>query len=100
MAKDGADVVVGYVEPHSRPDTQALVLGLDVLPRREGSHRGMKFLDFDLDAALARRPQVLLLDELAHTNAPGARHSKRWQDVVELLDAGIDVCTTINVKPE
>jgi two-component system sensor histidine kinase KdpD len=98
MAKDGADVVVGYVEPHSRPDTQALVLGLDVLPRREGSHRGMKFLDFDLDAALARRPQVLLLDELAHTNAPGARHSKRWQDVVELLDAGIDVCTTINVQ--
>lgn len=98
LAKDGMDVVVGYVEPHSRPETQALVLGLDVLPRREVAHRGTKLLEFSLEEALARRPQLLLVDELAHTNAPGMVHAKRWQDVTQLLDAGIDVYTTLNVQ--
>lgn len=98
LAKQGIDVVVGYVEPHVRPDTQALVLGLDVLPRRSLEYRGRTITEFDLDAALARRPQLLLVDELAHTNAPGATHAKRWQDVEQLLDAGIDVYTTLNVQ--
>lgn len=98
LAKDGLDVVVGYVEPHSRPETQALVLGLDILPREEVVYRGTRLLDFSLDAALARGPQLLLVDELAHTNAPGMVHAKRWQDVLQLLDAGIDVYTTLNVQ--
>ena len=96
--KEGADVVVGYIEPHARSDTQALVLGLDVLPRREVEYRGAKLYDFDLDAALALRPQLLIVDELAHTNSPGSAHAKRWQDVEQLLDAGIDVYTTLNVQ--
>lgn len=98
LAKQGVDVVVGYVEPHVRPDTQALVLGLDVLPRRSLEYRGRTITEFDLDAALARRPQLLLVDELAHTNAPGTTHAKRWQDVEQLLAAGIDVYTTLNVQ--
>jgi two-component system sensor histidine kinase KdpD len=98
LAKDGLDVVVGYVEPHCRPETQALVLGLDLLPRQEVSYRGTKLREFNLDAALAHRPQLLLVDELAHTNAPGMVHAKRWQDVMQLLDAGIDVYTTLNVQ--
>ncbi|NUQ64765.1 MAG: sensor histidine kinase KdpD [Pirellulales bacterium] len=98
FAKEGMDVVVGYVEPHARPETQALVLGLDVLARLEVNHRGAKLLEFDLNAALARRPQLILVDELAHTNAPGVTHTKRWQDVLQLLDAGIDVYTTLNVQ--
>jgi two-component system sensor histidine kinase KdpD len=89
---------VGYVEPHVRPETQALVLGLDMLARREVDYRGTKLLDFDLEAALARRPQLILVDELAHTNAQGLTHAKRWQDVKRLLDAGIDVYTTLNVQ--
>lgn len=98
LAKDGVDVVVGYVEPHSRPETQALVLGLEMLPRREVHYRGTKLYEFDLEAALAERPQLLLVDELAHTNAPGVTHAKRWQDVMQLLDAGVDVYTTLNVQ--
>jgi two-component system sensor histidine kinase KdpD len=98
VAKDGMDVVVGYVEPHSRPETQALVLGLDVLPRQEVNYRGAKLLEFNVEAALARRPQLLLVDELAHTNAPGMVHAKRWQDVVQVLEAGIDIYTTLNVQ--
>src|SRR6516165_290994 len=97
-AKAGADVVIGYVEPHVRPDTQALVLGLDLLPRRQVDYRGTALQEFDLEAALQRRPQVLVVDELAHTNAPGVTHAKRWQDVQELLAAGIDVYTTLNVQ--
>src|SRR5262249_48936653 len=97
-AKDGSDVVVGYIEPHVRPDTQALVLGLDLLPRRQVEYRGTALQEFDLEAALERRPQLLLVDELAHTNAPGVTHAKRWQDVQELLAAGIDVYTTLNVQ--
>ena len=96
--KEGVDVVVGYVEPHARPETQALVLGLDVLPRRSVEHGGMVVQEFDLAAALARRPQVILVDELAHTNAEGSTHAKRWQDVEDLLAAGINVYTTLNVQ--
>ncbi len=98
QAKEGVDVWVGYIEPHTRPETQALVLGLDMLPRLEVKYRGAKLLDFNLDAALAQRPQLILVDELAHTNAPGMTHNKRWQDVARLLDAGIDVYTTLNVQ--
>lgn len=98
QAKDGLDVVIGYVEPHARPETQALVLGLDVMARLEVPYRGTRLVEFDLDAALERRPQLILVDELAHTNAPGLTHAKRWQDVVRLLDAGISVYTTLNVQ--
>lgn len=94
----GDDVVVGLVETHGRKETQSLLEGLQVLPQREIEHRGIKLHEFDLDAALARRPAVILVDELAHTNAPGSRHAKRWQDVEELLSAGIDVWTTVNVQ--
>ncbi len=92
------DVVIGVVETHGRYETASLVLGLEMLPRRKQEHRGVKLEEFDIDAALARRPGLILMDELAHTNAPGARHAKRWQDVEELLDAGIDVYTTLNVQ--
>jgi two-component system sensor histidine kinase KdpD len=98
VAKEGADVVIGYVEPHCRPETQALVLGLDILPRLEVAYRGTTLYEFNLDAALALHPQLLIVDELAHTNVPGVTHSKRWQDVLRLLDAGIDVYTTLNVQ--
>lgn len=94
----GREVVVGYVEPHGRPETEALLAGLEVLPLREHEYRGVKLRDFDVDAALARNPDLLLVDELAHTNAVGCRHEKRWQDVEELLDAGINVWTTLNVQ--
>jgi two-component system sensor histidine kinase KdpD len=92
------DVVIGIVETHGRYDTGSLLIGLELLPRRSIEHRGIKLEEFDLDAALKRHPQLLLVDELAHTNAPGSRHAKRWQDVDELLDAGIDVFTTLNVQ--
>jgi two-component system sensor histidine kinase KdpD len=98
LVKEGLDVVVGYVEPHARPETQALVLGLDVLERRAVEYKGRTLWEFNLEAALARRPQLLLVDELAHTNAPGSTHAKRWQDVEELLAAGIDVYSTLNVQ--
>jgi two-component system sensor histidine kinase KdpD len=92
------DVVIGIVETHGRYETGALVLGLELLPRRKVDHRSVTLEEFDIDAALARRPGLILMDELAHTNAPGSRHTKRWQDVEELLDAGIDVYTTLNVQ--
>ena len=94
----GVDVVVGYVEPHTRPETQALLGGLEQLSPRMVDHRDTRLGEFDLDAAVARRPTLMLVDELAHTNAPGSRHAKRWQDVLELLGAGIDVYTTCNVQ--
>ncbi len=94
----GRDVVIGWVETHGRAETAALAEGFERLPPREVEHRGVRLLEFDLDAALARKPGLLLLDELAHTNAPGARHPKRWQDARELLDAGHDVWTTLNVQ--
>ncbi len=95
---EGDDVVVGVVETHGRKETQALLRGLEVLPRKPVDYRGRTLFDFDLDAALARKPQLLLVDEYAHSNSPGARHPKRWQDVAELLAAGIDVWTTLNVQ--
>jgi len=94
----GVDVVVGYVEPHAHPETMALLAGLETLPVRRVEYRGTTLTEFDLDAALARRPRLLLVDELAHTNATASRHAKRWQDVTELLEAGIDVYTTLNVQ--
>ena len=95
---EGVDVVVGYVEPHGRPETEALLEGLEVIPPRQVPYRGVTWREFDLDAALARRPKLILVDELAHTNAEGLRHAKRWQDVEELLEAGSDVFTTLNVQ--
>jgi two-component system sensor histidine kinase KdpD len=92
------DVVIGIVETHGRYDTGALVIGLELLPRRKIEYRGVTVEELDLDAALARKPGLILIDELAHTNAAGSRHAKRWQDVEELLDAGIDVYTTLNVQ--
>lgn len=94
----GIDVVVGYVEPHERPQTAALLNGLEVLAPRQVSYNHMLLKEFDLDSALKRRPQLILVDELAHTNAPGCRHNKRYRDVEELLKAGIDVYTTVNVQ--
>jgi two-component system sensor histidine kinase KdpD len=94
----GQDVVVGFVESHGRRHTEERVVGLEVLPRVERGYRGGRFDELDVDAVLARRPEVVLVDELAHTNVPGGRHAKRWQDVQELLDAGIDVLTTVNVQ--
>ena len=96
--RDGVDVVIGVVETHGRVETEALLPGLEVLPRRTVEYRGTLLKEFDLDAALARRPAIILIDELAHTNVPGLRHAKRWQDVQELLKAGIAVYTTVNVQ--
>jgi two-component system sensor histidine kinase KdpD len=95
---EGVDVVIGWVETHGRAETAALAEGFSRLPPREVEYRGVKLLEFDLDGALARKPGLLLLDELAHTNSPGSRHAKRWQDAEELLEAGIDIYTTLNVQ--
>ncbi|MEV7216743.1 ATP-binding protein [Kitasatospora cineracea] len=94
----GTDVVVGWLDTHDRPCTARLLDGLEQLPRTERHYRGSEFAELDLDALLARRPALALVDELAHTNVPGGRHAKRWQDVEELLAAGIDVLTTVNVQ--
>ena len=96
--REGADVVVGVVETHGRRETEALLDGLEVIPRRPVDYRGHTLEEMDLDALLARRPQLALVDELAHTNAPGSRHPKRYMDVEELIAAGIDVYTTLNVQ--
>ncbi len=95
---NGKDVVAGYVERHARPDTLALLDGLEQLPCREIEYKGVLLKEFDLDSALQRKPQLILVDELAHSNAQGCRHAKRYQDVEELLRAGIDVYTTVNVQ--
>ena len=94
----GIDVVAGYIEPHTRPETMELVKGLECLPTRTVQHGDVQLREFDLDAAIRRKPTLMLVDELAHTNAPGSRHEKRYQDVEELLRAGINVYTTINVQ--
>ncbi|MFG2809983.1 sensor histidine kinase [Streptomyces massasporeus] len=94
----GTDCVVGFVEHHGRPRTEVMLHGLEQVPRRELEYRGGVFPEMDLDAVLARRPQVALVDELAHTNVPGSRNAKRWQDVEELLAAGIDVVSTVNIQ--
>ncbi|MBZ0304622.1 MAG: universal stress protein, partial [Anaerolineae bacterium] len=96
--KEGVDVVAGYVEPHARPETMALLEGLEVIAPRSIEYKSARLPEFDLDAALARHPSLILVDELAHTNAPGSRHAKRWQDAEELLNAGINVYTTLNVQ--
>ncbi len=96
--KDGYDIVVGVVETHGRKETEALLEGLEVIPRRRMDYKGQRLEEMDLDAILARRPQIVLVDELAHTNAPGSRHPKRYLDVQEILNAGIDVYTTVNIQ--
>lgn len=95
---EGIDVVAGYIEAHRRPETLALLDGLEQLPTKPVEHRGKTLIEFDIDAALKRRPALILVDELAHTNAAGSRHPKRWQDIEELLSASIDVYTTVNVQ--
>ncbi len=94
----GVDVAIGYVETHGRKETDALVEGLPLIPRKQVEHRGVKLSEMDVDAVLARKPKLALVDELAHTNAPGSRHPKRYQDILELLAAGIDVHTSLNVQ--
>ncbi|MEV6826529.1 DUF4118 domain-containing protein [Amycolatopsis sp. NPDC051102] len=94
----GTDVVVGLVETHGRAKTAELLDGLEIVPRRQAGHRGREFEEMDLDAVLARAPEVAVVDELAHTNVPGSRNAKRWQDVDALLEAGIDVLSTVNVQ--
>ncbi len=94
----GVDVTVGWLDTHGRSDTDALARGFERLPAHQLDYRGVRLTEFDIDGALARKPALLLVDELAHSNAPGSRHPKRWQDVVELLEAGIDVWTTLNVQ--
>jgi len=96
--QEGRDVVAGYVESHRRVETDVLLEGMEILPRIGRDHQGMTLTELDIDAALARKPQLVLVDELAHTNAPGCRHEKRWQDIEELLAAGIHVYTTVNVQ--
>src|SRR6185436_18499123 len=98
LREQKVDVVIGLVETHGRKDTGALVEGFEVLPRRAVPYHGQTLHEFDVDAALARRPKVLIVDEYAHTNVPDSRHPKRWQDVEELLRAGIDVHTTLNIQ--
>ncbi|MGW5013014.1 DUF4118 domain-containing protein, partial [Micromonospora chalcea] len=97
-AERGTDVVIGLVETHGRRHTAEMIGALEVVPRRPMTYRGVEFTEMDLDAVLARRPEVVVVDELAHTNVPGSRHEKRWQDVQELLDAGISVLSTVNVQ--
>ena len=98
QSKEGVDLVVGIVETHGRAETEALLAGLPVIPRKRIEYRGTQLAEMDLEAILQRKPRLVLVDEFAHTNAPGSRHPKRYQDVVELLDAGIDVYTTLNVQ--
>ena len=94
----GVDVVIGFVQPHGRVDTEQLMDGIEIIPTRKFEYRGIILEEFDLDAALSRRPQLILVDELAHTNVPESRHPKRWMDIDELVDSGIDVYTTMNVQ--
>ncbi|MFA6468736.1 MAG: sensor histidine kinase KdpD [Bacteroidota bacterium] len=94
----GIDIVIGYIESHNRPETEALVTGFEILPRKKIEYRGIGMEEMDLDAVITRRPKVVLVDELAHSNAPTSRHGRRYQDVLELLDRGIDVYTTLNVQ--
>src|SRR5262252_9503373 len=96
--KDGYDAVVGIVETHGRKETEALLEGLEVVPRRRIEYRGQWLEEMDIDAIIARRPQIVLVDELAHTNAPSSRHPKRYLDVEELRNRGIDVYTTVNIQ--
>src|SRR5271170_4930237 len=96
--RDGVDVVIGVVETHGRRETGALLAGIEIVPRREVDYKGHRLTEMDLDAILKRRPQLVLVDELAHADAPGSRHPKRYLDVEELIGAGIDVFTTLNIQ--
>jgi len=96
--EEGKDVVAGYIEPHARPETMVLAEGMECLTTKEIPYKGIILKEFDLDAALIRKPQIILVDELAHTNAAGCRNIKRYQDIQELIKAGIDVYTTVNVQ--
>ena len=96
--EEGIDLVVAYVETHGRVETEAMLQDLAIIPRKQVEYRSVTLPEMDVDAVLARRPQLALVDELAHTNAPGSRHPKRYQDVQELLEAGIDVYVTLNVQ--
>ena len=97
-AGEGRDVVIGYLEPHDRPDTSALAEGLEVVPHLRAAHGGLELDEMDAEAVVRRAPELALVDELAHTNAPGMRNEKRYQDIDEVLDAGIDVISTVNVQ--
>src|ERR1700745_4428858 len=96
--EEGKDVVIGYLEPPDRPETKALAEGLEVVPRLRAQHGTLELEEMDVDAVIRRAPDLALIDELAHTNAPGMRHEKRWQDIEDVLDAGIDVISTVNVQ--
>jgi two-component system sensor histidine kinase KdpD len=96
--RDGVDVVIGYLEPHARPETAALAEGLEVVPRRKVEHSGLTLDELDADAVIRRAPELTLIDELAHTNAPGSKNTKRYEDIDQILDAGIDVISTVNVQ--
>src|SRR5882672_3173269 len=95
---EGRDVVIGYLEPHDRPATTAQAEGLEVIPRLRVQHGSLELDELDVDAVIRRAPELALVDELAHTNAPGSRNEKRYQDIDEILDAGIDVVSTVNVQ--
>jgi two-component system sensor histidine kinase KdpD len=97
-AVEGVDVVIGYLEPHDRPETSALAEGLETVPRRRTGHGSLELDELDVDAVLRRAPELALVDELAHTNAPGSRNAKRYEDIDEILDAGVDVISTVNVQ--
>jgi two-component system, OmpR family, sensor histidine kinase KdpD len=96
--EEGRDVVIGYLEPHDRPETSALAEGLEVVPRLRAQHGTLELEEMDVDAVIRRAPELALIDELAHTNAPGMRNEKRYQDIEEILDAGVDVISTVNVQ--
>jgi two-component system sensor histidine kinase KdpD len=98
LKKRGVDVVLGYVEPHGRPETAALVEGLEVIPRRQVEYRGVIVEEMDLDAILARKPEICVVDEIPHTNAPGSKNKKRYQDVLDILAAGINVIGALNIQ--
>ncbi|UWZ83033.1 universal stress protein [Occallatibacter riparius] len=98
MHQEGIDVVIGFVEPHGRPETSARIRDLEIIPQRVVQYRDVKFKELDVDAILARKPHTVLVDELAHTNVPGSRNQKRYEDVLELLEAGINVMTAVNIQ--
>ena len=98
LRRQSVDIVIGFVEPHGRADTEAMVRDLEVVPQRVVDYRGVQLREMDLDAIVARRPQIVVVDELAHTNVPGSRHQKRYEDVLDLLEQGISVITAVNVQ--
>ena len=98
LKREGVDVIIGFVETHGRSDTEALIGDLEAIPRRRVEYRGVTLEEMDVDAIIARKPQLCVIDELAHTNAPGSRHEKRYQDVLDILDAGVSVLTAVNIQ--